>query len=205
MDTSPHATQQLAQTLRTARIARGLSQRDLAQQAGLGQNRLALIEAGRVDLRASTLVQLARALDLELVLTPRRVLPAVQSLAQSRPSEDPGRRSVRGTPTRALRRIQQHVTAIERDHAASKDLAQVKSTTQVLLEAGPNLPAAALQPLRRSARWLALARANKEPAQPLLARVAAQLQELRRTLPAPRLEQASQTQRAAYSLEDEIS
>ena len=86
----------------------------------------------KVDLRASTLVQLARALGLELVLTPRRVLPMVQSLTESPPPQEPGRRSIRGTPTRTLRRIQQHVTALERDYSSSKDLAEVKSATQAL-------------------------------------------------------------------------
>jgi transcriptional regulator with XRE-family HTH domain len=205
MDSTPYSIKQLAQTLRDARIARGLSQRELAEQAGLGQNRLATIESGRVDLRASTLVQLARALGLELVLTPRRVLPAVQSLTETPPRQDPARHSVRGTPTRVLRHIQRHVTALERHHASSEELAQVKSAAQALLEAGPDLGANSLQLLRRSLHWLALAEANKEPAQPLLAKAAAQLQELRRMLSAHRLEQEPQAQRAAYSLEDEIS
>jgi transcriptional regulator with XRE-family HTH domain len=208
MDTTSYAVKQLAQTLKDARIARGFSQRELAERAGLGQNRLALIEAGGVDLRTSTLVQLARALDLELVLAPRRVLPAVQSLTggYSRRGQEAGRRSVRGTPIRVLRHIQQHLTAIERAYPSSEELAQAKSAVQALIEVGPDLGVFSLQPLRRSVHWLARARANKAQAQPLLAKVGAQLQELRQMLPATaRLEQAPQAQRAAYSLEDEIS
>lgn len=205
MNTSPHATLQLAETLRDARIARGLSQRDLAQQAGLGQNRLAMIESGRVDLRASTLVQLARALDLELVLAPRRVLPAVQSLTERPPKQDPGRHSVRGTPARVLHNIQRQVAALEPHHSSRKEFAQVKSATQALLEEASALGIASLQPLRRNLHWLRLARANKEPVQPLLAKVATQLQELRQRLPPGRLEREPEAQPAAYSLEDEIS
>ena len=208
MDTPSYAVEQLAQTLKDARIARGFSQRELAERASLGQSRLALIEAGRVDLRTSTLVQLARALDLELVLAPRRVLPAVQSLTGGHPrrGQEAGRRSVRGTPIRVLRHIQQHLVAIERAYPSSEELAQAKSAAQALIEWGPDLGVSTLHPLRRSAHWLALARANKAPAQPLLAKAAAQLQELRRMLPvAARLEQTPQAQRAAYSLEDEIS
>jgi transcriptional regulator with XRE-family HTH domain len=207
MDTPSYAVRQLAQTLRDARIARGLSQRELAERAGLGQSRLALIEAGGVDLRTSTLVQLARALDLELVLAPRRVLPAVQSLTEGQPRrQESGRHSVRGTPIRVLRQIQQHMAALERAHPSSKELAQAKSAVQALIEAGQDLGISTLQPLRRSVHWLALARANKEQAQPLLAKAAAQLQELRQMLPATaRLEQAPLAQRGAYSLEDEIS
>lgn len=208
MDNSSYAIEQLAQTLRDIRIARGLSQRELAERAGLGQNRLALIEAGEVDLRTSTLVQLARALDLELILAPRRVLPAVQSLigGQARRWQEVGRRSVRGTPIRILRRIQQHIAALERAYPSGKELAQAKSAAQALIEAGPNLGISTLQPLRRSAHWLALARASDAQAQPLLAKAAAQLRELCQALPAmARLEQTPQVQRAAYDLENEIS
>jgi hypothetical protein len=173
----------------------------------LGQSRLALIEAGGVDLRTSTLVQLARALDLELVLAPRRVLPAVQSLTEGQPrrGQEFGRHSVRGTPIRVLRHIQKHIAALERAQP-SKELAQAKSAVQALIEVGPDLGFSTLQPLRRSVHWLGLARANKAQAQPLLVKAAAQLQELHQMLPATaRLEQAPQAQRAAYSLEDEIS
>jgi len=207
MSTHPYAVMQLAQTLKEARVARGFTQRELAERAGFGQNRLALIEAGQVDLRASTLVQLARALDLELVLTPRRVLPAVQSLTGNQAGQWRELRSVRGTPIRALRRIQQHITALERARLSSEELPKVKRAVQALIEAGPNLGLPTLQPLRRSAHWLALAKANIAQAEEPLAKAAAQLQELYQTLPpmAHLEQQASQVQRAAYSLEDETS
>ena len=207
MNPPSYAVKQLAQTLKDARITRGLSQRELAESAGLGQSRLALIEAGRVDFRISTLVQLARALDLELVLAPRRVLPAVQSLTGERPRrQEAGRDSVRKTPIRVLRHIQQHMAALERVYPSSQELAQAKSAVQTLVERGPDLGISALQPLRRSVHWLALARTKNAQAQPLLAKAATQLQELRQTLPATAgFEQAPQAQRAAYSLEDEIS
>ncbi len=224
-----YAIKQLAEALKDIRIARGFTQRELAERAGFGQNRLALIEAGEVDLRASTLIQLARALDLELVLVPLRVLPAVQSLTggQPRRRENAGRHSVRGTPIRVLRHIQQHVAALERaypageraqpagehaqpvgEHAqpASEELAKVKSAVQALVEMGPDLGVSALRPLRRSVHWLALARTNQAQAQHFLANATAELRALHQMLPAmARLEQAPQAQRAAYSLEDESS
>jgi hypothetical protein len=98
------------------------------------------------------------------------------------------------------------MAALERAHPSSEELAQAKSAVQALIEVGPDLGVSTMQPLRRSVHWLALARANKEQAQPPLAKAAAQLQELRQMLPAmARLERAPQAQRAAYSLEDEIS
>jgi len=185
-----------------------MTQRELAERAGIAQSRLALIEAGDVDLRASTLVQLARALDLELTLTPRRVLSAVQSLIGSRPqrSQQSGRYSVRGTPVRVLRHIEQQIAALERTQPSNEQLAKAKRAVAALNAVGPNLGISSLQPLRRSVHWLGLARANKAQAKQPLAKAAEQLQELYQTLPAmTHLEQAPHAQRAAYSLEDEIS
>jgi transcriptional regulator with XRE-family HTH domain len=203
-----YAVKQLTLTLKDARVAAGVSQRELAERAGLGQNRLASIETGGVDLRASTLVQLARALDLELVLIPRRVLPAVQVLTGGQPdrTRQAGRRSVRGTPIRVLRHIQRHLVELERAHPASMELAQAKRAAQALIEIGSALEASTLQPLRRSVHWLGRARMDKKQAQLFMAKAAAQLQELRQMLPqVAHLEQLPQPQRAAYGLEDEIS
>jgi transcriptional regulator with XRE-family HTH domain len=203
-----YALEQLTQTLKDTRVATGVSQRELAERAGVGQNRLAAIETGGVDLRTSTLVQLARALDLEVVLVPRRVPPAVQTLTggQSKPAREAGRRSVRGTPIRVLRHIQRHLVELERAYPDSKELAQANGATQALIEVGSALEASSLQPLRRGVHWLGRARMDKTQAQLFMAKAAAQLQELRQMLPqVARLEQLPQTQRAAYSLENEIS
>ncbi len=78
-----YATEHIARTLRKAREAKGLSQRELGKKAGVPQGHISKIENGAVDLRLSSLVALARALDLELALAPRKVLPALKSLARS--------------------------------------------------------------------------------------------------------------------------
>src|ERR1700749_915798 len=72
-----YATDELLQTLRSAREATGLSQRDLSARAGVPQSHISKIESGGTDLRTSSLVELARALDHEVVLVPRKLLPAV--------------------------------------------------------------------------------------------------------------------------------
>lgn len=69
-------------TLKTAREAEGLSQRDLSAKSRVPQSHISRIENGAVDLRTSSLVELARVLDLELVLVPRRAIPAVRSIAK---------------------------------------------------------------------------------------------------------------------------
>lgn len=75
-----YATEHLAAALKNARRAKGLSQRALGKMAAAPQGHVSKIEAGAVDLRVSSLVELARALDLELMLVPRRTVSAVQSI-----------------------------------------------------------------------------------------------------------------------------
>jgi transcriptional regulator with XRE-family HTH domain len=83
---------QTVKLLKSARERRGLSQRALAAKIGVPQSHLSKIESGGVDLQTSSLIQLARALDLEMVLVPRRLLPAIAALQrQSEPdSSHPG-------------------------------------------------------------------------------------------------------------------
>lgn len=68
--------------LRTARMRKGLSQRELAAKTGLLQAQISKIENGATDLRLSSLIALSRALDLELELIPRKALPAVEALVR---------------------------------------------------------------------------------------------------------------------------
>lgn len=49
-------------------------------RVGIPQSHISKIEHGQVDLQSSTLVELARALDLELMLVPRALVPAFQTL-----------------------------------------------------------------------------------------------------------------------------
>ena len=70
----------IARTLRAARKAQGLSQRQLAERLGLTQAQISRFEHGRTDLRLSSLVELARGTGLELMLVSRRSVPAVQAL-----------------------------------------------------------------------------------------------------------------------------
>jgi transcriptional regulator with XRE-family HTH domain len=68
--------------LKAARTRKGLSQRELAAKTGLLQAQISKIENGASDLRASSLIALSRALDLELELIPRKALPAVEALVR---------------------------------------------------------------------------------------------------------------------------
>lgn len=69
--------------LRAARGAAGVTQRSIAEKAGVAQVKVSTAEAGAVDLRTTTLVRLARSVGLELMLVPRELIPAVEGLLES--------------------------------------------------------------------------------------------------------------------------
>ena len=86
--------------LKTARIGLKLSQRGLSEKAGIPQAQISRIENAAVDPKTSTLVELARALGLEVVLVPRRRLAAIKMLASL--SEANGGNVQRPKPAYAL-------------------------------------------------------------------------------------------------------
>ena len=74
---------QILEALRQARARKGLSQRELSARSGVPQSHISKIEAGAVDLRMSSLIALARVLDLELFLAPKKSMPAIKSIARA--------------------------------------------------------------------------------------------------------------------------
>lgn len=69
--------------LRTARLTRGLSQQDLARKLGLHQRQISDLERASMDPRLSTVQNVARALDFELLLVPRHLIPAIEGLQRA--------------------------------------------------------------------------------------------------------------------------
>ena len=72
--------EELARQLKAARLRKRLSQRALAEKVGMPQSHISKIENGRIDIRISSLMEFARVLDLEPMLIPRKLVPAVQSM-----------------------------------------------------------------------------------------------------------------------------
>ncbi len=77
-----------AETLKAARLAKGLSQRELSARTGLTQAHISRIENAAVDIRLPNLIELARVLDLEMMLVPRPLAPAVRNIIPSYRSAD---------------------------------------------------------------------------------------------------------------------
>jgi transcriptional regulator with XRE-family HTH domain len=66
--------------LKEARVSRGWSQRELGSRLGLPQMHISGIESGKIVPRYDTLLELVRSLDRDLLMVPRALVPAVQSL-----------------------------------------------------------------------------------------------------------------------------
>ena len=106
-----YATEHIAESLKAARERKGLSQRALSAKAGVPQSHISKIESGAVDLRLSSLVELARVLDLELTLVPRKKLPAVRAIIRG---DDDGHRDVQSArkATNLLQRLDDQIAAL---------------------------------------------------------------------------------------------
>lgn len=104
-----YAIEGIVEILRSAREARGLSQRELSARSGVPQGHISKIENGTVNLRLSSLVELARVLDLELTLVPRKALSAVQAIVRSA-GGDTNRGDVQRRADRELTRLKNVVS-----------------------------------------------------------------------------------------------
>ena len=75
---------EIATTVKQIRLAKSLTQQELGKRVGLPQSHISKIEKGGVDLQLSSLVEIARALDLQVKLVPRQALAAVEGVIRAR-------------------------------------------------------------------------------------------------------------------------
>jgi HTH-type transcriptional regulator/antitoxin HipB len=75
--------------IQQAREKKQWSQAELGRRLGQPQSSISRIEGG-ADVRLSTLTEMARVLDLEPMLVPKRLVPAVHALMQYAVEPEPG-------------------------------------------------------------------------------------------------------------------
>ena len=73
----------IRESIKDARGKRGWGQRELGAAVGLPQPHISAIESGEIVPRFDTLLEIVRALDLDLLLVPRSLVPVVQSLIRA--------------------------------------------------------------------------------------------------------------------------
>ncbi len=196
-----YTTEHIAHTLKDARKAQGLSQRALGAKAGVPQSHISKIENGAVDLRASSLVELARVLDLELMLVPRKAVPAVQAIVRNSarsllPAVEPHRQALGD-----LKRLQAAIAEALQAHPTTAELAQLQRQARELRHL--SIPPHHTASIRNAA---AAARAFRDNAADLsaLRESLAELRRLRNTLAhAPPASQVAETTHPAYSLDED--
>jgi HTH-type transcriptional regulator / antitoxin HipB len=74
---------EIAKELKAARKRQGMSQRLVSKHTGVPQSQVSKIENGTVDLRTSSLIELSRAVQMDVMLVPRKAIPAVESIVKS--------------------------------------------------------------------------------------------------------------------------
>lgn len=140
-----YATEHVAAALKEARQQKGLSQRALSKLSGVPQAHISKIESNAVDLRLSSLIALAHALDLELALVPRKAVPAVQSMARTA--------GTNYAPPAVSNDLARAIQAATRAHHAfklpeldrlSRQLAEISKSTL------PNIDGTAMQEVRKT-------------------------------------------------------
>lgn len=115
----------ISQALKKAREEKGLSQRDLSSKSGLPQGHISKIENGTVDLRLSSLIALARILDMELTLVPRKNVAAVNSIVRSGKREMAGSIEWVRKAAKELERIEKTIVKLPKIPEYGKEISQM--------------------------------------------------------------------------------
>jgi transcriptional regulator with XRE-family HTH domain len=124
-----YANEAIIAALKTARETSGLSQRDLSAKAGVPQSHISKIESGGTDIRLSSLIELARALELELVLVPRHLVPAVEGVLRAAPTPQ-------SDPTSTHKELERAAKALGRIARQQPKTEWVDRLRQILRELG---------------------------------------------------------------------
>lgn len=147
-----HATADIAALLRVAREGKTLSQRELSKLSGVPQSHISKIEAGAVDLRLSSLIELARALDLELTLVPRKSVPAVQAVVRSTAQDSLASAEPDSPAQKEVERLSKLVAQLVRAFPTTPEIAQLGRLVRDFRNLP--LPPDALTPLREARKTL---------------------------------------------------
>jgi transcriptional regulator with XRE-family HTH domain len=194
-----YETEQIAAALGAARASKGLSQRALSEASGVPQAQISRIEQGAVDLRLSSLVALARALDMELALVPRKALPAVRSIVRSCAPVAGDRGSAQAL--KVLQRLERTIAGLHDQARAPEELVQLQRQLRELQSL--RLGAPQVEAMKKLLKSLA---ALRDPvARPAALRSAlAQLRALRNAAAqAAEAPSVSASAKPAYTLDEE--
>jgi len=190
-----YKSEDLIREIRDRRTDAGISQRALAKRSGLTQAHISQIETGTLEPGLSSFIDVARALDLEIMLVPKKFLPAVQGILRQTSTEQ-------STPQEgdaALREIARGERLVIKQkllYGSSADLDRIADALRFLRHA----------PLRKPDLQIVTGAINKlrryqasPQSKDIVAAIATELQQLRNRL----VHSPSEAPRPAYAIDDE--
>lgn len=195
---------QILKSLKQARKAKGLSQRELSAKSGVPQSHISKIENGAVDLRVSSLVALARTLGLELELVPRKMVPAVQSIVRKTINTN-----LMNTQRRAQEVIENYretinaISNIGRVDIPQKELDRLKINIKDISRLIPKINNAQLEAIQSSRKAIEEALKFNSGYTEKIKKTLGEIGSIRNTLAHSKLEGITQVL-PAYSLDNEV-
>jgi transcriptional regulator with XRE-family HTH domain len=189
-----YQSEHLIARAREVREASGVSQRALSSQAGLTQSHISQIESGKMEPGLSSFIDLTRALDLEVMLVPKKLVPAVLGLVKAQTPPDMHIHA--GQPNdKRFARAERLVKKLKQLYGSSADLDRVEETLRFLRRV--NLSDQEMQVVREQIARLERYQARPQAA-PVVRDIAQNLQRLRNSI----AHGVSTEPKAAYSLDD---
>lgn len=126
-----YKSEYLITQVREAREASGTSQRALSDRAGLTQSHISQIESGKIEPGLSSFIDMARALDLELMLVPKKLVPAMLGLVKAQAT--PEMRAHVGQPNdKRFARAERLVKKMKHLYGNSADLDRIEENLRFL-------------------------------------------------------------------------
>jgi len=183
----------LAQT-REVREAFGLSQRALSERSGLTQSHISQIESGKMEPGLSSFIDMTRALDLEVLLVPKKLVPAVLALVKSQATPDMHIHAGQPNDKRFVR-AERMIKKMKLQYGTSADLDRIEEYLRFLRRV--NLSDGEMQLVREQIARLERYQASEQAA-PVVRDIAQILQRLRNSI----AHGVSAEPRPAYSLDD---
>ncbi len=190
-----YKSEDLIREIRDRRTDAGISQRALAARSGLTQAHISQIETGTLEPGLSSFIDMARALDLEIMLVPKKFLPAVQGILRQTSTEQ----STPQDGEAALREIgrgERLVIKQKQLYGSSADLDRIADALRFLRHA----------PLRKPDLQIVTGAINKlrryqasPQSKDIVAAIATDLQQLRNRM----VHSPSEAPRPAYAIDDE--
>ena len=190
-----YKSEDLIREIRDRRTDAGVSQRALAARSGLTQAHISQIETETLEPGLSSFIDMARALDLELMLVPKKFLPAVQGILRQTSTEQ-------STPQEgeaALREIargERLVIKQKQLYGSSADLDRIADALRFLRHAPLRKPD--LQIVTDAINKLRRYQASPQ-SKDIVAAIATDLQQLRNRV----VHSPSEAPRPAYAIDDE--